>query len=258
MMIWDGMAIGILAWAGIYAYAWMFGELTTTARVLVWAVISVGLWEATDYKVVLPGRVLRDVVLAPVIGQRPAVDRLGNEFEERIIKHPQLGPELRKVPRSQWGPKAFYWSSHGMPRLGAEHQERRVTLMRHMLEKASLAECAAMGRGKIEKDTLWTILGRLPDDEIRQFFELAIAASLAEVRQQPYFVVSDQQIATSVQALQSRLSPTEMQRFTRTLPKLSVANDDDVCWLGKVLYREANNLGQPHRDNLRQALSRWD
>ncbi len=261
MLFWDAIAIAVVAVALGSIVSFLLGGLSPNARVITIAVISAVMWHGANHGNIQPGHTLRDVILKPVLGQRSGAGGALSAWEDRILADPEIGARLTKLSGPEKKETMAKLVAHGMPRLGQPYLQQRVALINRILDLASLPECAAMGRGTIGSDGILKLVSRLQPNEIDQFIALGVEAARAEVRQTPHVQVSDQQLAIAVQAVMARLSPTDAQRFRTVLPQMqnpSFGNDGDVCWVGKVIYREVENLSTPHREYLRQGLTRWE
>jgi hypothetical protein len=261
MIIWDGIAIGLVAMCAATVAGWLIGGLSPNGRLVACAVIGALMWHGTNNGSIRPGHVLRDVVLKPVLGARPAADWIMDDWGERILKDPEIGARLKNLSNTDKKKTITDLVAHGMPRLGQPYLQQRVVLINRLLTASSVSECAAMGRGTMKSDMLVSMVGRLGPQEIDQFMALAVEAARAEVRQTPYIQTSDEQLGTAVQMIMSRMSPSDVERFRTVAIQVqnpALGRDEDICWMGKTLYREVETLPPPHRENLRQGLSRWE
>ncbi|MBI5853688.1 MAG: hypothetical protein HZB35_00290 [Nitrospirae bacterium] len=261
MLLWDGIAIGLTALCVVSAVGWFIGGLSPTGRLVACAVLGAIMWHGTNNGSIRPGHTLRDAILKPVLGQRAATDRIMDDWADRILTDPEIGPRLKSLSNTDKKRILTEMVAHGMPRMGQPYLQQRTILINRLLEVSSVQECAAMGRGSMKSDALVSMVSRLSSQEIEQFMALAVEAARAEVRQAAYAQASNEQLGAAVQVVMSRMSQSDAERF-RTVA-IQVQNpaqgrDEDVCWMGKALYREVENLPSPHRETLRQGLSRWE
>ena len=261
MLLWDGIAIGLTAWCVVTAVGWFIGGLSPTGRLIACAVLGAVLWHGTNHDMLRPGHTLRDVMLTPVLGRRAATDRIMDDWADRLLADPDIASRLKN--RSATDQKRILTEivARGMPRLGQSYLQQRMRLINRLLDVSSVQECAAMGRGTMTSDALVSMVGRLSSQESEQFMALAVEAARAEVRQAAYGEVRHEQLRAAIHMVMSRMSPSDAARF-RTVA-IQVENpaqgrDEDVCWMAKALYREVEALPSPHREHLRQGLSRWE
>ncbi|TAJ10019.1 MAG: hypothetical protein EPO61_04715 [Nitrospirae bacterium] len=258
MQSWDWAAAGLVGLMAALLAGKFIEALSGKAKLLIFSIAALAVVQGAATYAILPGALLRDTLLAPILGTRPAADRLANLYEKKILDDPLLGPQLKSLSTADRRQRMFTLTAHGMPRLDASWHEKRVALINRLLAVATVQECAALGRGKVTEAGLHTLMVKLSEPEVAQMHELSIAAARAEIGNQPYQKADDTELGAAVRELLSRLPPEDAQRFEREFPRMLFADDPDVCWMGKTLYGEVGNLSPPNRDALRQALSRWE
>ena len=167
-------------------------------------------------------------------------------------------PELTKTGMLGRREKLFALTFKGMARLGPDYHAKRIVLITRLLAQASERDCARLGRGQLQAESLRQMLGKLSDQEIAEFYNLMMAAAQAEIRQTPYSKASEYEIARALQAFLTELPEHEAARFQTVATSPYLSSDADVCWMGKLLYQRVDRVSEPHRGVLHQMLSRWE
>lgn len=258
MDLWDLVAAGLVGLVPALLAGLFIQHLSLKARLLIFSMVALAVVQGAATLVIQPGAVLRDTLLAPILGPRSAAERLAGTYEKQLLTDAVLGPQLKQVLPAEQAQRMFTLASRGMLRLGPDEQDLRVRLMARLLAVAAEPECAALSRGKVTNAGLFALLSRLPEREVTQMQSLWAAAARAEVENRPYQQAGEAVVTAALRELQSHLAPEDAQRFERDFPRLQSAPNPDACWLGKTLYNEVDNLVPPNRDALRQQLSRWE
>ena len=258
MVIWDIIGVTVLGFLGVILANFFLQGLGGMGKTVVFAIAVALAWQGVNSDTIHPGSFIRDTIFRPVLGSRPAVDRVTEEYENRLLKDPTIGPELTKVGMLGRREKLFALTSRGMQRLGPDYHAKRIVLINRLLQQASERDCAQLGRGQLKAESLRQMLGKLSDQEIAEFYSLVMAAAQAEIRQTPYSRASEYEIARALQAFLTQLPEREAARFQNIATSPYLSSDADVCWMGKLLYQRVDRVSEPERGVLRQMLSRWE
>lgn len=186
-------------------------------------------------------------------------------FTERLFAIPEFEEHLKDASsKDQAFAIAVRFSQKGMCRLDDISIENRMRLVGMLLEKVDIKTCAVMVRGnppqyqefqhQFQQQFLST-LEQLGPVAANEWFDLTIKAIVAEARGYPAPVTIDKQkIITSMDNLLRRLSPADSNKLANILTNLNGWNNEDVCWGGKTLYREALKMDAANKSVLARAF----
>jgi hypothetical protein len=187
------------------------------------------------------------------------------KFAEKLFAIPELGQHLKNAStKDQAFAIAMKFSHKGMRRLDDISIENRMRLVGMLLEEVDIETCVVMVRGKPPQyqefqnqfqQQFLSALEQLGPVTANEWFDLTIKAIIAEARGYPAPVnIDKQKIITSMDNLLRRLSPADSNKLTNILTNLNDWNNEDVCWAGKTLYREALKMDAANKSILARAF----
>jgi hypothetical protein len=186
-------------------------------------------------------------------------------FAEKLFAIPEVEQHFKNTSSKK---EAFAigmrLSQKGMHRLDDISLENRMRIVGMLFEKVDFETCAVMVRGnrlqyqefqkKFQQQFL-SALEQLGAVTANEWFDSTIKAIVAEARGYPAPVTIDKQkIITSMNNLLRRLSPADADKLTNILTNLNSCSDQDVCWAGKILYREALKMDAANKSVLARAF----
>lgn len=185
-------------------------------------------------------------------------------FAKKLFAIPEIKQRLKNASnKDQAFAIGMESSQKGMRRLDDISLVKRMRLVGMLLEKVDVEICAYMVRGNPPQyqefqqqfqQKFLSALEQLGTDTANEWFDLTLKAAVAEIRQYPVPVIDEQNISTSMDNLLSRLSPTDADKLTNILTNLNGWNDEDICWAGNILYREALKMDDANKNVLARAL----
>ncbi|WP_313346072.1 hypothetical protein [Stenotrophomonas sp.] len=145
-------------------------------------------------------------------------------------------------------------SMNGLGRLELPMLERRALLVGQLLEKLPEAQCGEIAKAvtpaQVSRttDRMLETLATLPQGAIDEWFDIAYAATLAELQQRPKTQVTEAQVNASATALVELLpNDAERERIGRVMSNLPGATDADACWAVRTMYTTLPELPEPQR-----------
>ena len=184
---------------------------------------------------------------------------------EKLFAIPEVEQHFKNVSSEyQAFAIAVKLSQKGVRRLDDISLVNRMRLIGMLLEKVNIETCASMVRGNPPQyqefqqqyqQQFFSALEELGRVSVNEWFDFTIKAVVAEARRYPAPVTIDKQkVIISMDNLLRRLSPADSNKLTNILTNLNGWNNEDVCWAGKTLYREALKIDATNKSILARAF----
>lgn len=147
-------------------------------------------------------------------------------------------------------------TQEGVKRLDDETLLSRTRVMRYMIDRASTAVCAAMGRGTVTEAQLAQAMETLDEEELRSFSRVIIRAMEAEIQKTRRSTeIGQAEIQLAFGQVGEALSGAEVERFQQVASNPNGASDEDMCWFNRKLHGLVFSLGEPSNITLAYVLT---
>lgn len=255
MMGWHFIGFVLVVTAVMMAAKKVLPDLQGGSRFGLLCLVVACAWYAHANYYIQSGTFLRDTLLAPVLGKRPPAERLSYSMEAKAWKNPNIRKELKLVSVLDRSKKALDLANAGIFRLSDAQLMRWLEISTHLFEEGHDSECSAMIKGSIPLETIFGMLNRLSESELREYFELviealAIGATPDLPAPQP---VGD--TTAIMRDIMNTLQPDEQKRFVVTATTLNIGSGKDSCWFGKTVFAGITTLSPESRVALLQSLT---
>lgn len=188
---------------------------------------------------------LRAAIASLKLAQTP-YERARNRMSRRVRSEPELKAFDQQVAArgedaSGAGQELV---EKGLERLGPEHVERRLRILRNMLRKSSDEVCGALTRGTATDEQADRALKLLPEKQIHEWMDLNVEAMLAELREaRPTEVPS----AEAEAAWAAVFKDPEALGAWRIVTDPEGASDPELCHAQRRLLDGVLAADPPHR-----------
>lgn len=145
-------------------------------------------------------------------------------------------------------------SQKGLVRLTDEMLLERALVMRSILEAADAQTCGAIARGD-PAPGLEQTLRRLTAEDVRLWFDMSFASTVAELRQAPVRPAPPiAQIENAIAELLKRVDGEEAELVRATLVNPRAGTVEEACRGARLLYQALNGMPDRSRRVLARAL----
>ncbi|MBI2519301.1 MAG: hypothetical protein HYV97_02740 [Bdellovibrio sp.] len=158
-----------------------------------------------------------------------------------LMRLPPLKRKFRELKTTSEVRRYVYeLAEKGMKRLDYVDLEK-WNRIRAQLASVSPKVCTGFWNGKLTEDDLIAAFSRLGEDVAGQWFAITNAAVAAEFDEQRYAAASAEDFSKGLQLIASHLEK-DKEKMTRILDLGGNANDEDSCWIMRVLINEGEKL----------------
>jgi hypothetical protein len=200
----------------------------------------------------------------------PSDSPMHKPFEQHmaaVFKMPEWEARFKEVSDEQAGQIGADLSRQGMRRLDNALLERRMVIMTKLLNKMDDRTCAQVVKGgstmqsQSAKDGLINQMAQLDEAEINDWWQMTAEAVKSELQNAPTPKLDSKQVTTALQTLVQKLPEKDSDRFVTILQSLDPVkptaqpfSDQEVCWVGRTLYKEAQTLAPAQKQAVARAL----
>jgi hypothetical protein len=183
-----------------------------------------------------------------------SLDKSVNEFGHAVA---QL-PEVKALGGAGWDviEYSLLLARNGLKRLRNEDLHRRVEIDSKLLGLSSDGFCSTMFKNEMYSSLafryqLSQLLGKLSPEDLKDYFAISLRAVNAELKGLPARDSSYSSLEGAFDYMLGQLAKEDAARFKRIWGgDLFLANDSDVCWVGRVAYSLALKADDPHKKTL--------
>ncbi|WP_421570258.1 hypothetical protein [Stenotrophomonas sp. PD6] len=172
----------------------------------------------------------------------------------KLIHEPAYLERMKGLKPGQAQEMGAMLAMNGLGRLELPMLERRAQLVGQLLQKLPEAQCGEIAKATTPAevsrttDRMLETLATMPQGAIDEWFDIAYAATVAELQQLPKKQVTEAQVnAAAVSLVQLIPTEAERERIGTVMSNLPGATPADACWAVRTMYTTLPKLPEPER-----------
>ena len=130
----------------------------------------------------------------------------------------------------------------GMKRLDDQDAVSILNILTRIYNVTNTSDCADLFTGE-KSVNIYKLLQLLPSEDIQEYFRIVKVAVLSELKNDPPItIMSEQQINAAMEFIFSNIKQDDLIRYSEIYSNIRRSSKEDVCWCGRLLFNNANNL----------------